>query len=92
MTTQRTWLWMMGVIGVAAVALALGTPLETLLIIALLLACPLGMYFMMGGMGRQRKSGPTEMERPARVPDPRRTPHEQERQAAHSKYEGRPGK
>lgn len=79
MTTQRTWLWIGGVIAAAAVALALGMPLGTLLILALLLACPLGMYFMMGGMGRQRESGPTEMDRHAGVPDPRHTPNEQER-------------
>lgn len=80
MTMQRTWLWIGGVVAVAAVALALGTPWETLFILALILACPIMMYFMMGGMGRRQRSGHAEMNRPAEAPELRRTPKDDERQ------------
>lgn len=36
---------------VAVVAVALGAPVTTVLLVAVLLACPLMMLFMMGGMG-----------------------------------------
>jgi len=91
MTMQRTWLWVGGVIIVAAAARALGTPLETLFLLALILICPLMMYFMMrGGMGRQQRSDHAEMNRQAGAPEPRRTSKESERQTTQDRYGERP--
>ena len=91
MTTQRTWLWIGGIIAVAAAALVLGMPLAALVLFALVLVCPLAMYFMMHEMGRQQISDPAEMQRrDVDLPPPRRGPTENERQAPHIKYGGRP--
>ncbi|MGH2405038.1 MAG: hypothetical protein ACRDGN_11310 [bacterium] len=52
--------WFLGGAALAggALALALGVPVSTLLIVAALLACPLSMYFGMRGMhGTQQGSG-----------------------------------
>lgn len=40
-----------GAVGVAVGLLAAGTSASTLLVLALVLACPIMMMFMMGGMG-----------------------------------------
>lgn len=90
MTTQRTWLWIGSVIAAAAVALALGMPPGTLFILALILVCPFGMYFMMGGMGRQWESDHGEMSRHSDIPRPRRILKEDEHQTTQTKYGGRP--
>lgn len=90
MTMQRTWLWIGGVIVVVAVALALGTPLETLFILALILVCPIMMYIMMGRMGRQQRADHAEMNRQAGAPEPRRTPKDSEQQTTHDQYGERP--
>lgn len=74
MKIDRKWLWLGGALAGAAVALALGVPLGTLLIVAALLACPAMMMFGMRGMqhgpggmashagsqeaGRQETAGP----------------------------------
>lgn len=50
MKVDRKWLWLGGAIGGGGVALALGVPLGTLLIVAALLACPIMMMFGMRGM------------------------------------------
>jgi Flp pilus assembly protein TadB len=83
MTTQRPWVWIGGVLVVAAVALALGTPLETLSVIALILICPLAMYFMMSGMGRRQEPDHAGMDRKPDILDLRRTPTGEERQPPH---------
>ena len=54
MTKQRKWLWVGGVIAAAVTALALGVPLNTLLLLGAVLLCPAAMYFGMSGMGTQR--------------------------------------
>ncbi|MCG3117849.1 MAG: hypothetical protein LLH30_19435 [Candidatus Manganitrophus sp. SA1] len=46
MTTQRKWLWLGGAVAAAAAALALGVPPLTLLLLALILGCPLAMYYL----------------------------------------------
>lgn len=43
--------------GLAAIALALGLPLQNALFLAILLACPLMMMFMMGGHGEVHDHG-----------------------------------
>jgi hypothetical protein len=50
-TTQRPWVWISGAAVVVAVALALGVPLGSILIVAAALACPLAMYVGMRRMG-----------------------------------------
>lgn len=47
-TRQYIWLWI-GAIIAAVAASVLGVSWETLLIAALVLACPVAMYFMMRG-------------------------------------------
>ena len=56
MSSPRTWLWIGGIIAGVAVALAFGVSLWSLVIVAALLACPIGMYFGMRGMGMQQES------------------------------------
>lgn len=50
-TTQRRWLWIGAGAAAVAATLALGVPLESVLIVAAALACPLAMYVGMRGMG-----------------------------------------
>lgn len=45
-TIQRKWLWLGGAVAAAVAALALGVPPLTLLLIALILGCPLAMYYL----------------------------------------------
>lgn len=68
------------VVAGVALALALGVPLGTLLVVAAILACPVAMYFGMRAMGSQQESGPAEMRRHAEDPDPQSTPKEYERE------------
>jgi hypothetical protein len=63
-TTQRQWVWISGaavvVYGAAvviAVALALGVPLGTILLVAAALVCPLAMYVGMRGLGMGEDGG-----------------------------------
>jgi uncharacterized protein (DUF2062 family) len=51
MTIQRRWLWIGAGMAAVGVALALGVPLGSILIVAAVLACPLAMYFRMRGNG-----------------------------------------
>jgi len=64
MRSPRTWLCIGGIIAGVAVALAFGVSLGTLLIVAALLACPIGMYFGMRGMGMQQESTQEPPRRP----------------------------
>ncbi len=60
MTTQSKVLWVVGVVVVAGVAVNLGVPPGTLLIVGVLVLCPAAMYFGMRGMGQpggQQRSG-----------------------------------
>jgi hypothetical protein len=50
---KRKWLWIIGAVVAAAALLALGVSLQTLLILAALLACPAAVYFGMRRHGRQ---------------------------------------
>lgn len=52
MKSKDRWLWFGGALAAGGVALALGVPLGTVLIVAALLACPVTMYFGMRGMHR----------------------------------------
>lgn len=56
MATQRTWLLVGGLVAAAVVALYLGVPPGTLLIVGVVLLCPLAMYFGMGGMHKRQDS------------------------------------
>lgn len=49
MTTQKRLLWISGIVVLAIVALYLGVPPGTLLIVGALLLCPAAMYFGMRG-------------------------------------------
>lgn len=62
MTTQKKLLWIGGIVVAAIVALYLGVPPGTLLIVGALLLCPAAMYFGMRGMGQrdQREVGGTQ--------------------------------
>ncbi|MCG3113317.1 MAG: hypothetical protein MCM46_15995 [Candidatus Manganitrophus sp. SB1] len=46
MMIRRKWLWLGGAVAAAAAALALGMPPLTLLLIALILGCPLAIYYL----------------------------------------------
>ena len=64
----------------AALALAFGVSLGTLLIVAALLACPIGMYFGMRGMGMQQESTQEPPRGLQRDPEVRGTPPERDGQ------------
>lgn len=57
MKTQGKWLLVLGVVAVAAAALAAGVGLSTLLLVGAVLLCPAAMYFGMQGMGMQGGCG-----------------------------------
>lgn len=80
MRSPRTWLWIGGIIAGVAVALAFGVSLGTLLIVAALLACPIGMYFGMRGMGMQQESTHEPPRSQRRDPEVSGTPPEREGQ------------
>ena len=80
MSAPRTWLWRGGIIAGVAVALAFGVSLGTLLIVAALLACPIGMYFGMRGMGMQQESTQEPPRRLQRDPEARGTSPERDGQ------------
>lgn len=52
MKINRMWLWLGAALAGAGVALALGVPLGTLLVVAAVLVCPLMMFLGMRGMHR----------------------------------------
>ncbi|MEX0805802.1 MAG: hypothetical protein WD688_21155 [Candidatus Binatia bacterium] len=79
MTGQRKWLWIVGAIAVAAVALGAGVPLGTLLLVGLLLLCPAVMYFGMRGMGTQQEGRSERMAGNPQRPDPLRDTKNRER-------------
>lgn len=57
-TIQRKWLWLGGAVAATVAALALGVPPLTLLLIALILGCPLAMYYLgMTGHTLRRRVG-----------------------------------
>jgi hypothetical protein len=64
MTIQRRWLWIGAGVAAVGVALALGVPLGSVLIVAAVLACPLAMYFGMRGMGMGQDCRHDGMHRP----------------------------
>lgn len=72
MKIDRMWLWLGGALAGGGVALALGVPLGTLLIVAAILACPammlLGMRDMHGAGGMAGHSGSQEPARTERNP------------------------
>jgi len=76
MTSLRIWLCIGGVIAGAALALALGVSLGSLLIVAALLACPIAMYFGMRGMGTRQESEHVTIRSHMAVPDAEREPTE----------------
>lgn len=53
MTTQKKLLWVGSIVLAVIVALYLGVPANTLLIVGALLLCPAAMYFGMRGKGQQ---------------------------------------
>ena len=62
MTIGKKLLWIGGIVLAVIVALYLGVPANTLLIVGALLLCPAAMYFGMRGMGQQnqQKRGDTQ--------------------------------
>ena len=82
MTSLRIWLCIGGVIAGAALALALGVSLGSLLIVAALLACPIAMYFGMRGMGTRQESEHVTIRSHMAVPDAEREPTEPAHQMA----------
>ena len=78
--SPRTWLWIVGTLAGVALALALGVSLWSLVIVAALLACPIGMYFGMRGMGTSQESTPEPPRRLQRDPEVRGTPPERDGQ------------
>lgn len=68
MNMTRKSLWIIGAVVAAAAPLALGVSLQTLLILAALLACPAAMYFGMRWHGRQdRASRPVRANKRRRI-------------------------
>ena len=83
MTRPGQWL-LIGAIAVGfAAAWALGAPLGILLIVIVLLACPLAMYFGMRGMGMEHESRPERMGDSSHLPDAGRRTEEHERHTPH---------
>lgn len=52
--TNRMTPWLIGAAAIAAILMAFGAPLASLLPLAIVLACPLMMIVMMRGMGGMR--------------------------------------
>ena len=48
MKNQNMWVWLTVLFGAALAALAAGVPVGIVLLLALLIACPVMMYLMMG--------------------------------------------
>ena len=90
MTSLRLWLWIGGVLAGAALALAFGVSLGTLLVVAAILACPVAMYFGMRGMGTQQESKRAPKPSQAAGPDLRRTPQAGDRQRSTPRQEEKP--
>lgn len=87
MTAQPKWLslWVGFLVAAVVAALALGVSPGILLILALLLGCPLAMYFGMRGMGSQPTSGHAQRgEQPGSV-EAQNEAEEREHQAAHTR-------
>jgi hypothetical protein len=82
MTGQRKWLWVVGAVAVAAVALSAGVPLGTVLLVGLLLLCPAAMYFGMGGMGKQQERQGERMDGDPQRPGQVRETEDRERTRA----------
>lgn len=76
--TRSMWLWVGGAVVAALVAWALGMPTYTLLLLALVLACPAAMYFGMSNMHRGSRRDGTDNRMDAR--DRERTPRDREDQ------------
>jgi hypothetical protein len=57
MMSSKYFPYLIGAAAVAAVLIAFGAPLASLLPFAIVLACPLMMIFMMKGMGGMHGSG-----------------------------------
>jgi hypothetical protein len=90
MSPPRIWLCLGGVLAGAAVALALGVPLGTLVVVAALLACPVAMYLGMREMGTPQESEPAPMRSETAVPGRGRTPQARERQRPTARQEEEP--
>jgi hypothetical protein len=85
MTRQGKWLVVGGIVAAAAAALALGVPLGSLLIVAVILACPLAMYFGMRGMGMGEESRRSRMDGPSPLDDGERDTEHRAHHMAHRK-------
>ena len=58
--TNRMTPWLIGAAAIAAILIAFGAPLASLLPFAIVLACPLMMIVMMRGMGGMHGNGNNE--------------------------------
>ena len=79
MKAQSKWLWIGGLIVVAVVALKLGVPLGTLLIVGALLLCCAPMLFMRGN--KNQGSGSKGMNQRSNETTSKSLPEQQERNA-----------
>jgi type III secretory pathway component EscV len=85
MTNQNKWLWIGAVVAAVVIALALGVPLGTLLIVAAVLLCPAVMYFGMRGMGERGAQKPSVTTQRSDQANSNVLPEEQERKALKTK-------
>ena len=76
MRSPYIWLWIIGIIAGAAIALAFGVSFWSLVIVVALLACPIAMYFGMRGMDSQQESPPVSPRSQRRDSEARDTPTE----------------
>jgi hypothetical protein len=83
MSRQGQGLLIGGIVVGFVAAWALGVPLGILLVVVAILACPLAMYFGMGGMGMRHESHHERMDRPSHPPDAGRRTEEHERHTPH---------
>lgn len=82
MTTQKKLLWIGGIVVLAIVALYLGVPPGTLLIVGALLLCPAVMYFGMRGKGQQDQQERGSTQQRSRKSEPTKHVNEEKDRAA----------
>ena len=76
-TTQNKWMLIGGVVLAAIIALWLGVPPTSLLLVGVLLLCPAAMYF--GMRGKKDGSKRDRMEERKDMPDADRQPKDREK-------------
>lgn len=90
MTSLHFWLCIGVALAGAALALAFGVSLGTLVVVAAVFVCPVAMYFCMRGMDRRQESDRAPQHDQAAVPDRGRPLQDGARQRSTLRQEDKP--